>query len=269
MYAGRPFNENNSFGHVYHVLRDAIVQGRVRPDRRLFPAELADQLGVSQTPVREALIKLHMEGFIVARPHRGFFAKPAYLHELNNLYMLAHALLACAIRRLSGPLQLVLPTLPSADCHLSPATDGVDSTDACDAATAVGLIEQLFESIVRSSGNDEMLRIFCNILGRTRLIRVIDMEDRDVRASTMNTMCSISQDLQDGRHEDALRLLDLQLERELNVLPCLVDQANGRMLNAPNAGFRLPRARQPSRKGSGRSRSVEAVAGRRLMVPVA
>ena len=56
------------------ILRD-IIKGHYAPGQRLRDAELAESLGVSRTPVREALLRLEREGFISAQKHLGFSVK--------------------------------------------------------------------------------------------------------------------------------------------------------------------------------------------------
>jgi len=58
---------------VYHSLEEAILSGRMRPGERLVEAWLAEQLEVSRTTVREALLRLEHEGYVVSRPRRGTF----------------------------------------------------------------------------------------------------------------------------------------------------------------------------------------------------
>ena len=52
------------------VLRSAIVEGRLRPGDRLKEVELAEQLGISRAPVREALRQLEHEGLVASLPYR-------------------------------------------------------------------------------------------------------------------------------------------------------------------------------------------------------
>lgn len=54
--------------HVYKALRDLIVQGKLAPASRIVETEIAAQLGVSRTPVREALQRLQQEGFVTGSP---------------------------------------------------------------------------------------------------------------------------------------------------------------------------------------------------------
>lgn len=56
---------------VYQVLRTAIVEGDLTPGQHLAEQQLAEELGVSRTPVREALRRLALEGFVMVVPRRG------------------------------------------------------------------------------------------------------------------------------------------------------------------------------------------------------
>lgn len=56
---------------VYHSLEEAILSGRMRPGDRLVESWISEQLGVSRTTVREALLMLERGGYVVSNPRRG------------------------------------------------------------------------------------------------------------------------------------------------------------------------------------------------------
>lgn len=56
---------------VFHALRRAILTGELKPGERLMEIHLAQELGVSRTPVREAIHKLELEGLVTMMPRRG------------------------------------------------------------------------------------------------------------------------------------------------------------------------------------------------------
>ena len=56
---------------VFNTLRKAILKGELKPGERLMEIALAERLGVSRTPVREAMRKLELEGLVVMIPRRG------------------------------------------------------------------------------------------------------------------------------------------------------------------------------------------------------
>ena len=55
---------------VFHTLREAILTGELEPGEHLMEVKLANKLGVSRTPVREAIRKLELEGLVVMTPRR-------------------------------------------------------------------------------------------------------------------------------------------------------------------------------------------------------
>lgn len=71
---------------VAAYVRDLIVSGQVRAGEFLRLESLADQLGTSVTPVREALVSLRGEGFVVLQPRRGFVVAPFTKQDILDVY---------------------------------------------------------------------------------------------------------------------------------------------------------------------------------------
>jgi DNA-binding GntR family transcriptional regulator len=70
----------------YHQIRRWIVEGRFRPSERLVEQRLAEELGVSRTPVREALRLLQSEGLVELSANRGAAVRSLTLHDLHDHY---------------------------------------------------------------------------------------------------------------------------------------------------------------------------------------
>ena len=66
---------------VFNTLRQAILRGELKPGERLMEIQLANKLGVSRTPIREAIRKLELEGLVLMIPRRG--AEVAEITERN------------------------------------------------------------------------------------------------------------------------------------------------------------------------------------------
>ena len=66
---------------VFQTLRKAILKGELKPGERLMEVQLANRLGVSRTPIREAIRKLELEGLVTMIPRRG--AEVAEITEKN------------------------------------------------------------------------------------------------------------------------------------------------------------------------------------------
>ncbi|MFL6203794.1 MAG: GntR family transcriptional regulator [Acidimicrobiales bacterium] len=72
--------------HAYGALRTAIVEGRYAPSQRLVEQRIAEELGLSRTPVREALRMLEAEGLVVSEHNRGAVVRPLSPTEVQDLY---------------------------------------------------------------------------------------------------------------------------------------------------------------------------------------
>jgi DNA-binding GntR family transcriptional regulator len=83
---------------IHEVLRRSIITMRLRPRKKVSEAELALELGVSRTPVREALIKLAEDRLVEILPQRGSFITPIRLHEVLEARFIREALEIAVVR---------------------------------------------------------------------------------------------------------------------------------------------------------------------------
>ncbi|MCL6453296.1 MAG: GntR family transcriptional regulator [Alicyclobacillus sp.] len=112
---------------VYHIIREQILSGDLRAGTRLIERELAEQLCVSRTPVREALRKLDSEGLIRIIPRRGGVVSELSAHEVLDMFRILEALEVLAVEQAAERMD---------DAALS-VLDGVDETDAAAMLQAV------------------------------------------------------------------------------------------------------------------------------------
>ena len=70
---------------VCETLRDAIRKGTLKPGERLMEIQLAEELGVSRTPVREAIRKLELEGYVIMMPRRGTYVANLSIRDVNEV----------------------------------------------------------------------------------------------------------------------------------------------------------------------------------------
>lgn len=89
---------------VGHAVRRAILEGRLRPGETLSISDLAADLGVSHSPVREALQRLSSQGLILLRPARTAVVAPLDLGELEEIYRLRELIEVDALGRAAGRL---------------------------------------------------------------------------------------------------------------------------------------------------------------------
>lgn len=73
---------------AYTAIRNAIQSGELKPGQRIGPRELAEELGVSYTPVREALTLLEHEGFVSRQPNKGTYVRSMSRTQIEQIYSL-------------------------------------------------------------------------------------------------------------------------------------------------------------------------------------
>ena len=95
---GRQLVQNASVAAT-ELIRQAILDGRLEPGSRLKEQELAEELGISRTPVREALLMLQAEGLIVTTPNRSAVVREHDADDLEDLYQLRAVLEGYAARQ--------------------------------------------------------------------------------------------------------------------------------------------------------------------------
>jgi len=81
---------------VFETLREAIINGTLKPGERMMEIQLAEQLGVSRTPVREAIRKLELEGFVVMIPRKGAYVAGISLKDIADVFEVRAAMEALA-----------------------------------------------------------------------------------------------------------------------------------------------------------------------------
>jgi DNA-binding GntR family transcriptional regulator len=77
---------------VLEALREAIVSGVLEPGERLMEIQLAEEMGVSRTPVREAIRKLELEGFVVMIPRKGAYVAGVSHKDVQDVFEIRRAL---------------------------------------------------------------------------------------------------------------------------------------------------------------------------------
>lgn len=70
---------------VFETIRNAIISGALKPGERLMEVQMAESLGVSRTPVREAIRKLELEGLVIMLPRKGAFIADLSVKDLTEV----------------------------------------------------------------------------------------------------------------------------------------------------------------------------------------
>ena len=95
----KPSAIENLSARVYNQIKNLILCNEIMPGQKLHHQQLSERLGVSRTPIREALTRLVQEGYVSFLPNRGFTCKEIRKQEAEELYELREALEAFAVEK--------------------------------------------------------------------------------------------------------------------------------------------------------------------------
>lgn len=158
---------------IYEVLKSRVTGFGIAPGSRLNEGALAKDLGVSRTPLREALNRLITEQLVEFRPGTGFFCRALDPEDIFHLYELRHVIETTAVR---------LAVLRASDADIAGFASETRATGldikGLTIAQAVARDEEFHIGIAALSGNPELVRTLGNINDRIRFIRWIRMDQR-------------------------------------------------------------------------------------------
>jgi DNA-binding GntR family transcriptional regulator len=153
----------NAATRAYATLKASILEGHFPFGSRLKEEELSLELGVSRTPIREALRQLQADGLVRSAPNRGAYVAGWSEQDLIEIYELRAMLEGHAARRATGRITLETGALLERLCE---KMEGLDLTDHSEAA-ARRLTEwnaQFHQGIVDASANRRLKRLLTQVV---------------------------------------------------------------------------------------------------------
>ena len=161
--------DNNISDSVALEVRNMIVDGRLPAGERINEVHLAQLLGVSRTPLREALHHLAHEGALSSAPRIGYFVRPLTLEEFREIY---------PIRPLLDPEALRLAGVPSKQRlqHLRDINERLESAQGSNAI--IELDDEWHLELISGCNNKVLIDLIKQFIQRTRRYEIALMRDR-------------------------------------------------------------------------------------------
>lgn len=211
---------------VFNTLRKGILTGELKPGERLMEIHLANRLGVSRTPIREAIRKLELEGLVTMIPRRGAEVANITEKNLKDVLEVRRALEGLAIElaceRISEEQKRILEE------RLLQVEKAVRTKDAGAIASADVAFH---DTIVEATGNDRLIQLVSN-LGeqmyryRFEYIKDVSMHSQIISEHKIMLNCIISKDREnaaqivkvhiDNQEEAIMRKIRKELNEELD-----------------------------------------------------
>jgi DNA-binding GntR family transcriptional regulator len=193
---------------VYAELKGQLHDFRLVPGDRFSEAEIGARLGVSRTPVREALFRLRNEGVLDVESKSGWFVRPIDFGKLEQLYDLRVLLESASVARLCS-LTEAAPELDALkQVWLVPAAERV-----ADGREVGALDEQFHATLVRAAGNDEIARVHWDVTERIRIVRRLDFTRGDRVEATYTEHGKILRSIIQRKADQAQLLLRTHIEQ--------------------------------------------------------
>ena len=207
---------------AYRELREMAISFEIRPGERLNEIALAKHLGVSRTPLREALNRLCSEGFLTFSTNFGFFRKSLEVKEIFDLYEFRQKLEVAAVRlaveRASSDQFVEIDQF----LERSAKEDPTRTTNEL-----VSLDEDFHVQLMTLSGNSEMLHSLKNINGRIRYVRWVDMDGR--RSTTQGQHKAIMKKVRERDAEAAAQLMSAHIGQRMESIIENVEKCYGKI----------------------------------------
>ena len=206
----KPVERPRALGdQVYQTLRANVRNGKILPGQALQEVQLAAQLGVSRTPVRQALFRLQHEGFVEVLFRSGWRVLPFDFNQFEELYDLRMVLETTAAHRLCEDALKVNPALLDdlvAIWLVSPEQRSSDTVQ-------VAQWDEAFHcALVAAAGNAEMARVHRDVTERIRVIRRLDFTKQPRIDATYEEHAKILKAIQRRRGDQAALLLRAHIQ---------------------------------------------------------
>ena len=154
---------------VLEAIREAIINGTLKPRERLMEIQLADELGVSRTPIREALRKLELEGFIVMVPRKGAYVADLSFKDIADVFEIRAAPGGAAAGLAAGEL----PTrVGEMERYLVEKADAIARNDM---ERLVEVDTGFHDIIYRASRNERLTSIINNLREQIQRFRTMSL----------------------------------------------------------------------------------------------
>jgi DNA-binding GntR family transcriptional regulator len=223
--------ECHDHARVYNELKAMIMAYRFRPGEQLLIGELADRLGVSSTPIREALIRLQAESLLAPMYRRGYFARALSAKEMIDLYGCGTLILKQALldsrsvidaRTLEDFHAGVLATAQALTANQN------ETLQPARVQRCAERLEHAYQTIASFSKNDVMFSTIRNIIDRTHYVRLIELEAPKRLNSCLRAVADVASALQSRDIDSAIATLDWDFKCKIECMPVIIREGVSR-----------------------------------------
>ena len=227
-----PIVRRNLGSDVYGVIWDRLISRELKPGAKLSDLHLSQELGVSRTPVREALHRLVQDGVVVYAPNRGFFVASFSAQDVREIFDLRAVLETLALRTLlprvePGAFQWAHDELDRVDSLISSAESEAEANAA--AAAFLEVDQGFHQWLIEGSGNRRLIAIANGLWGQISVFQRAGTHVPGWMEIAIRQHREIIEHLMAGDTEAATRaleyhILDMKARTLVDIAPSLVQE---------------------------------------------
>ena len=198
---------------VFNTLRQAILTGELKPGERLMEIHLANKLGVSRTPIREAIRKLELEGLVTMIPRRGAEVAQITEKSMNDVLEVRKAMdslcteLAC--ERIS---EEEIEALKAASENFAEATKTKDIRKVAQADV------EFHDIILKATGNMRLVQLVNNLAEQMYRYRFEYLKDVSRYSSLTEEHRVIFESIKNRNKETAVAAAELHIDNQAKAI---------------------------------------------------
>lgn len=194
---------------VFNTLRKAILTGQLKPGERLMEVHLANKLGVSRTPIREAIRKLELEGLVIMIPRRGAEVAQITEKSLNDVLEVRRALDALSV-------ELACERITAEEIRaLKEACDEFErAVKGKDASVIARTDVALHDIIVRAAGNQRLQQLVNNLAEQMYRYRFVYIKDESQHEKLVAEHKEIYESIASRDKERAIAAVKLHIDNQ-------------------------------------------------------
>jgi len=194
-------------------IREAIITGTFAPGERLMEMQLAEEMGVSRTPVREAIRKLEIDGLVVMIPRRGTYVANISIKDINDVYEIRTAL-----DELAAGLATERIDAAGMDELKARLADTERAIESGDVIRIIDMDTRFHDVLYRAARNERLVNIINNLREQITGIRGISMRYPGRLSETMKEHRQLVACIEAGSVEMAREQARIHLENAENTM---------------------------------------------------
>lgn len=198
---------------VFNTLRQAILRGELKPGERLMEIQLANKLGVSRTPIREAIRKLELEGLVLMIPRKGAEVAEITEKNLRDVLEVRRALEELAVRLTCERItKEQIEELKVAAREFEAATKSSDVTKIAEADV------RFHDVIYLATDNERLIQLLNNLREQMYRYRVEYLKRKEVYPKLIKEHEEIIQAISDGEKDAACQMVCEHVDNQMEAV---------------------------------------------------